>query len=699
MIPQDPSPQSPLPAPQLPSPARNKRRPYLSRRGASPDENLNGAAEFNRRAIPIFGESIVCIHLSLLYCECMLKNPDFHPSEFYASVDPREESHSRMTELLNDLGFYSRTWHMLPSGRFGAFLRQAFTGLLQETNRRSAVYMVATSTHALALGLRVKTKSDGTQELVVQVYDPNMTKVQCVARVATPQDWDSEGQTHDFLSFVCAGDDPTWTRETAQAVYFHEIDPDAHINLYELSANADGQLVKSETECPLTTNWCTNRRLQIALAASQGNLASVEAAILGYFQHIETNNLDDPKLLLEVPSVEPSVLRYIMFGERGVGQAQWEAFWRRTPDMGHKVQLLRGEDQAGDHLLLSADMFSESALCWWLGLVATLPAEHILQVLKVRERLDYSALELWIWGKNDVAGSPWPSILRTIRANHRAESRWIAEALSPDDVPLLALCRDDDQLSTLDDWATLLPEVSDDDLVFLLQAADPANVTALYQAMRQGQTRWIEWWGQWWSAAPAASKAQLLCGMGNQGEPALWTLARGHQPTAFEAWRTLWRQLPDDQRAELLAANRRQAPFGSVLHRAMTGANSIMFDAVAGDVAFIRDWGACLAEVPPPQRLALLQGSPPDGTPALWQGVRSGHWAAVVAWADCLRLVTPDERVLLTALPDDRDHPVTREARRQAQKDAASFRAALQELTRTLPDAAIGWLRALAPDQ
>lgn len=706
MIPQDPSPQSPQPAPQSPSPVRDKRLPYFSKRGESPNENLNARFGFNENNNDspdsirwLLQERIVCGHLSLVYCERALKDPDFHPSALFGTVDPREESMARLNQVINELPEYCRTIHVLPSARFGAFLQQAFTNLLSRNDRPCALYMVGTTTHFLALWLRVKTNTQGAQELVAQVYDPNRTKVQSVARVANAQDWNSDGQTHDFMSFLCLGDDPTKTEEDRQDSYFSALDPDAHITLYELRADAEGNLVREQGSVTLTTNWCTNNRVLMIVALELSDTALLETAILNHFQHIEAGKLNNPDLLLEVPRKERSVLQYILSGDHGVGQAQWESFWRQTPDMEQKVRLLRGEDHIKGHLLLSVESYNKEALHWWLGLVATLPAKSILEVLEVREDLKYIAMNQWIWAKLAVTGSAWPSIVRTLRAYHPTKSRWIAQASASDDTPLITEYRNDNELSILDDWATLLTEMSADDLALILQAKDAGNVTPLHHALRQGQAAWIDWWGKHWSNAPAASKANLLCGMGQRGEPALWPLARRHQPAAFAAWRKLWRQLPDDQRAELLTANRRQEPFVSALHRAMTGHSLDVFDLDTGDAAFVRDWGACLAEVPPPQRMALLRGSPPNEWPALWQGLSSGHWAAVVAWADCLRLVTPDERVLLTALPTESDHPVTKAARQWAQKDAAGFRAALQDLAKTLPDAALDWLRALAPQQ
>lgn len=691
----DLNPLSPLP-PRLP---RDKRRPYLSTRGASPDENLNGAAEFNRTGEhSIIGERIVCRHLALLYCECALKDPEFHPGEFYAGFDPREEDLTRLSTELEYLCRHSRAVHVLPSNRFGAFLRQAFTDLMHEHDRHDAVYMVEMPTHYMALRLRVKAKADGTQELVVQVYDPNKTKVHSVARVATPQDWDSEGQTHDFLSFVCTSEDTVVTRKAALDFYFTAFDPDANIILFELNADAEGDLIESETPGPLVTNWCTHSRVLMGLASELQDSDLLDAAVLSHFRHMEENHLDDPDLLLEVPDVDRSVLIYILFGANGVGQAQWEALWRRTQDMRLKVHLLRGENARGEHLLLSAELFDKDAMRWWLGLVATLPAKHILEVLAIPDQPYHPALGIWVSAEHSIAGSAWASILQAVRAHCASSASWLMAALSTDGVPLLAQYRNDAQLSIVHDWATLLPEVSDNDLVFLLQATDRAGFSALNRAIGQRKIGWIKWWGQWWSTAPLASRAELLCGQNPRGEHVLWSLARVHHPATFEAWRQLWRQLPEDQRADTLAANRWRAPRVSALHRAMSGEDSLLSDIFAGDVAFIRDWGACLAEVPPAQRMALLRGSPPKEAPALWQGLSTGHWAAVEAWANLLHWVTPSERESLTALPTSGDHPLAQAVRQQVRRDAAGFREALQALDEASPGGAIDWLHALAPN-
>jgi hypothetical protein len=214
MLPQDPA----TPAPH---PARDKRRPYTSGRGASPQENLNCAYTFERTdGLPPAQQGVVCCYLALAYCEHVLKDPEFHPSEFFKSVDPRQEDASRLLNLLLDIGHHCRAWHLLPSHRFSDFLLQAFEKLIERKERPWAVYKVFTITHSLALRLRVKAKSGGTPELVVQVYDPNQTRVHTVARVTKPQDWGREGQAHDFLSFLCASDASPSAGERTLASYF-----------------------------------------------------------------------------------------------------------------------------------------------------------------------------------------------------------------------------------------------------------------------------------------------------------------------------------------------------------------------------------------------------------------------------------------------------------------------------------------------
>jgi hypothetical protein len=698
MLAQDPETQALQPTTSTARHARDKRRPYASLHGASPHENLNCRYAFDRTdSIAPEHQGIVCCYLALMYCERLLKNPDFHPSEFFDTVDPRQEDASRLLHLLSNLSHYSETWHLLPSCRFSDFLRQAFTDLIERKERPWAVYKVFTLTHSLGLRLRVKSRTDAAQELVVQVYDPNQTRVHTMARVAGPQDWGSEGQAHDLLSFLCAHSDTPPARADVLASYFTAHDPDAHIALFELRADAEGNLVQHDAPAPLATNWCTSPRIQLHYAHQNGDCALLDASIAWFFDDLEAKQLSDPGLLLDVPQVDRSVLRYILMGANGVGQAQWQARWEQTQDMAMKVQLLRGHNKAGEHLLMAAELWNPQGLCWWLGLVATLPVDHLLAALKIDDELGYFDMEQWVMNGHAIAGSAWPSILRTVRAHRPADVRKLMASVATDGVPMLAQYTNDDRLDSLQEWGSLLPEVSQDDLVYLLLAQDGEGISALHRAMATQQPGWIELWGRWWASAPAASQARLLWGLGPNGEPALWTLARSHHPATLEAWLKLWRQLPADQRAEPLAANREEAPYVSVLHRAMTGAGANPDDPEAGSAAFIEQWGACLEAVPAAHRAALLQGTPNPRNTALRRALETGHWAAVVAWAGLLRWVTPSERDALTPLTEGPDQQLTQAVRRHAQQDPAAYQAALEALREPLPANAWAWMQAQAP--
>ena len=696
MLAQDPDAQAPQPTTSTDRLARDKRRPYASLRGASPLENLNCRYTFDRTdGIPPEHQNIACCYLALMYCEQLLKNPDFHPSEFFDSVDPREEDASRLFHLLSNLSHYSEAWHLLPSCRFGDFLRQAFTDLMGRKGRPWAVYKVFTLTHSLGLRLRVKTRTDGTQELVVQVYDPNQTRVHTMARVAEPQDWGTEGQAHDFLTFLCAHQDTPAARADILESYFTAHDPDAHIALYELRADAEGDLVPHDEPCPLAINWCTSPRMQMLYADQSEDQALLDASITWFFNDLEARQLSDPGLLLDVPQVNRSVLQYILSGPNGAGQAQWQARWQQTQDMDMKVRLLRGENKAGQHLLTSAMLWDPRALRWWLALVATLPAEHQLAVLKIDDELGHCSMEEWVMNGHTITASAWPSILQTIRAHRPADVRKIMAAVSTDGVPMLAHYAAEDRIDCLQEWGSLLPQVSADDLIYLLLAQDSQGISGLHRAMAAHQSDWIALWGQWWATAPAAKQPRLLWGMGPNGEHGLWTLARNHHPATFEAWLTLWRQLPIAQRAEVLAANGEEAPFVSVLYRAMTGAGANPDDPEPGSAAFIAQWGACLVEVPAERRAALLQGSPNPRNTALRRALETGHWEAVVAWASLLKWVTPNEREELTAMPAPEEDPLAQAVRDHAQRDPAAFQVTLQALRDTLPTKAWAWLQAL----
>lgn len=699
MLEQDPDTQGPQPPTSTDRPARDKRRPYASLRRASPLENLNCRYTFDRTdGIAPEHQGIVCCYLALMYCEQLLKNPDFHPNEFFDSIDPRQEDASRLIHLLSKLNHYSEAWHLLPSCRFGEFLRHAFTDLMGRKGRPWGVYKVFTLTHSLGLRLRVKTRTDGTQELVVQVYDPNQTRVHTMARAAEPQDWGTEGQAHDFLTFLCAHDDTPAARADILVNYFTALDPDAHIALYELRADAEGDLVPHDAPCPLAINWCTSPRMQMLYAHQSEDQALLDASFTWFFNDLEARQLSDPGLLLDVPQVNRSVLQYILIGPNGAGQAHWQARWQQTQDMDMKVRLLRGENKAGQHLLTSAMLWDPRALRWWLALVATLPAEHQLAVLKIDDELGHCSMEEWVMNGHTITGSAWPSILQAIRAHRPADVRKIMASVSTDGVPLLAHYAVDDRIDCLQEWGSLLPEVSADDLFYLLLAQDSQGTSALHRAMAAQQTDWITLWGQWWATAPAACRARLLWGMGPNSEPGLWALARAHHPATFEAWARLWRQLPQEQRAEPLAANREEAPFVSVLHRAMTGAGANPDDPAPGSAAFIEQWGACLEAVPAERRALLLQGSPHPRNCALRQGLMTGHWAAVVAWAGLLRWVTPSEREALTAWTQGPDLPFTQAVSQHARQDPEAYQAALEAMRETLPANVWAWMQAQAPD-
>jgi hypothetical protein len=689
MLPQDPT---------SPQPLRDKRRPYPSLRGASADENLNCTYTFERGdGVAHEHQGVMCCYLALMYCEQLLKNPDFHPSEFFQSIDPRQEDPLRLLNLLKEISYHSRAWHLLPSHRFSEFLRRAFANLIARDGRPWAIYKVFTVTHSMAMRLRVKTKGDGTQELVVQVYDPNQTRVHTEARVASLRDWGSEGQAHEFLGFLCASDSSPSARADTLASYFTALDPDAHLALFELRADASGELVRHDERCPLETSWCTSPRVQMLYAYQAQDFPLLDVSLDSFFQDLELHEVSDPSSLLEAPEVDRSVLRYILFGQHGVGQAQWQARWQQATDMATKVQLLRGSNKEGDHLLMAAELWDPQALRWWLGLVASLPAEHQLAVLKIDDHVGYFDMEQWVMNGHAIAGSAWPSILRAVRAYRPADVRKIMASATPDGIHMLAHYTEDDRLDSLREWGTLLPEVSQDDLVYLLLAQDSQGISALHRAMAAQRSEWIALWGQWWATAPTARRARLLWGMGPKGEPGLWTLARHHHPATFEAWARLWRRLPEEQRAEPLAALRKESPFVSVLHRAMTGAEADRADPAPGSAAFIEQWGACLEAVPAEHRALLLQGSPNPHNNALRQGLATGHWAAVVAWAGLLRWVTPTESEALTSLTEDADHPFTQAVRRHALQDPEAYQSALESLRGRLPVTAWAWMQAQAP--
>ena len=684
-------------APPVP-PASDKRRPYLSLKGAPKPENYNQAHRFNRTEdVPDEEQVIVCRHLALLYCQRSQQDPHFHPSAFFASDDPRDEDPLPLADTLAHLTRHCRAWHLLPSRRFGEFLQQTFTHRLQQGTQGWALYLVLTLEHAMALRLRVKPKADGTQELVAQVYDPNHTNAHATARVAQPADWTDANQANDFLALLCAGNDTPARRQSRLKDYFTSHDPDAHIALHELQADATGAWVTHEAPCPLETNWCTDSRVQMFFALEADDLAVLDASIERFFDDPAIDALHHPDQLLEVPDLDRAVLQTILRGQHGAGQAPWEACWRQTDDMALKVRLLRGHAKDGDHLLRYANHWHPSAMSWWFGLLATLPASPMLEVLKIDDELGYFGMDPWLLTLATTAPNPWPPLLDAVRAHRPADARKIMAAVSPDGLPLLAEYADDDFVPALREWGTLLPHVSEGDRFFLLLGQDSEGISALYRAMDGHAPGWIALWGEWCASLPPASRARLLWGLGPRGEHGLWALAANHHTATMQAWIEVWRQLPDTHRAAPLAAIAEEFPCVSVLYHAMTGVDTDSDQAPPETTAFIRQWGSCLPAVPATERKALLQGALPRREPALWRGLGTGHWNAVVAWAELLCWVPPADRESLTELPDPRVHPLAQAVRRHAQRDPRAYRQMLDRLRATLPASAWEWLQSQTP--
>lgn len=687
---------SPSPSPRR---TRDKQRPYLSLHQAQASDNLNCAFAFTRAdEVPLAEQVIACRHLALLYCQRLLKNPQFHPEAFFASDDPREEDPRKLLQLLQELPLYCRAWHLLPSCRFGDFLRQASEVLLSQPGQPRAVYKVSTLTHSLALRLRAKTKNDGSRELVAQVYDPNKTQVHVIARTSGPQDWGRDGEAHDFLSFLCTSDDPPERRDEVQADYFTDLDPEAHIALFEIRADESGDWVKHTALAPLETNWCTNSRVQMHFALEAQEPGLLDTAIERFFNDPDVDALHHPQLLLERPDLDRSVLQFVLYSRAGAGQAHWQACWQETPDATLMVQLLRGANRLGDHLLLSAEHWCPQAMQWWLGLVATLPVDLMLEVLKIDDEIGYYVMEPWVMSQLPIVSTPWPFVVDSIRAHRPGIIRKILASSGPENVPMLAAYANDERLPALREWATLLPRVSDGDRFFLLLAQDSEGVSALHRAMVAHATGWIALWGEWCASLAPANQARLLQGLGPGGEHGLFALARQHHPATMQAWIELWRQLPEEHRASALTAVQEDWPYAPVLYRAMTGAGANPDDPLPGSVAFIHQWGACLEAVPAGQRASLLKGSPNRHTTALRRGLETGHWQAVVAWASLLSWVAPNDREDLTALPAPEEDPLARSVRDHAQRDPEAFQAALRALSETLPPTAWAWLHALTPE-
>ena len=143
-----------------------------------------------------------------------------------------------------------------------------------------------------------------------------------------------------------------------------------------------------------------------------------------------------------------------------------------------------------------------------------------------------------------------------------------------------------------------------------------------------------------------------------------------------------------------------EPPCLPVLYRAMTGGQVYLDDPEPGSPAFVRHWGSCLALLPVDAALTLLEGRRPRGESALMRGLSTGHWEAVVAWAELLDGLSPEtqasliERCLAGVL-----RPLVDLARQHARADPDGVQAMVSAMGETLSPAALAPLRELIDGQ
>jgi len=682
--------------------AVDKRYPYREQAGDQLPGNLNCAYKFaDTRMLKPDQEVICCRYLALMYCERTLKNPDFHPEVFFVSDNPREDAPLPLVRAVDNMGWYSSAWHTLPWGRFGEFLGQTFANLIERGTPGWSAYLVVTTKHMMSMRLRVEQTPDGGQELVVQVYDPNCTNTHTTARARTPQDWAAEPERYQFGAFIYPQSHTEMFREARVRKYCSDLDPQAHIAIFEWRTNAQGERLRSFEPCNLVTNWCTNGRVELLFAERPGNQAQLYRSLQRLFDDPAVDALANPTKLLEIPNLHRSVLCVIMTGDKDVGRAQWQACWEKTQDMDLKVHLLRGHDVHGRHFLRPSLPLNPDALVWWFGLAATLPASPLVKVLQTDDKSGLTVLEMWLREWADKMINPWPPVLDALRASRPDFERQLVESLDQDGTPLIARLVQEPHLPLLEAWGKLLPRFSEDDQEHLLMGQDKRGFCALYRAMAAHSPKWIEIWSQWWKTLSPPRQVRLLIGSERRGRQNLWALVRNYDHATMQAWVALWRQLPERYRASVLASEGEVYPFSPVLVRAMSGQGANPNDPKEGDARFIAAWGECVAELPAGKRGELLVGSIENDWPALWRGLETGHWKALSRWFDLLHLVSEEEREELTALTGDPDDPLARAVEQHARRDPSGYADFLRPLltSTTIPERALAWLRARASSQ
>lgn len=392
---------SPEPIPPGDSPTQRplRTRPYVGTSRGSERVRINGQYHFHQRTKSLPSDSdldpesdeegrseskfgarppvrISCRHFALAYCHESLIDPRFHPSSLTKHLAIAHDDPDWFTTRSLSLSCHSRAVHLLPSDRFGEFVAQSFAQMVEQAPDPCAppadqssivmwrVYFATTLKHAIGVRLKLKLRTDGAWEYVVNVYDPNLTNHHITSRTAKLQDLVDHPETYGLLAFL---------RQALAAEsgdprnYFSDSDPDCCVGLFELR--------DLDTTCPaplrFATDWCRQPRIRIA----HGRRAWIVQAVSDGLHDLLDSDASpiDARTLGALPRLDPSVLAYAMHPlDPGHLQA-WRRVWERFPSSSERRELLRGLNENRAHVLASHNALADYALTTWCEMVASLP--------------------------------------------------------------------------------------------------------------------------------------------------------------------------------------------------------------------------------------------------------------------------------------------------------------------------------------
>lgn len=471
-------------------------RPYTSFKRRS--RNMNGAARFPNG--PSKEDEIVCRHLALLYLKMFGRTQtdkvDFSP---FASVETiAKQMPPDADEQYRLFTSTAKENYLIDNDGFGKFLAEQFASMANNEETLKKMLLRSTS-HAMAVVLKIKTGDDGKKEYVVLFYDPNSTT--------------------NHRRFCT--DDPDKLKQQAlvsylpdEKYYYPQQSCVSLISIFDENAGANAPATRT------LSNLCREITPMLIWHLLQGRYAKAledwQPSILRYLQAHPQAVQQDPLMNLLAMALQEGHTETI----RAYGQLLALV---PGPQMATRLpELLAAKNHygvSGLHMVLQ-EGHAEAIQAYGEMLAALIPETHratVLPELLAAQR------------KGGVSG-----LSMAVQKGHAKAIRAYSKVLA-------ALIPETQR-------AAVLPE--------LLAVRNRDSALGLCMALQQGHADTIRAYGELLALIPEAQRAtvlaELLAARDEDGVPGLYLAVQNSHAEAIRAYGELLALIPDAQRVAVL---------------------------------------------------------------------------------------------------------------------------------------------------